>query len=266
MAFDFHADRSKYFQLQYNNTKDNILPMIENQKPIVAGMKVLEIGCRDGGVLMPFLERGCTITGFDLDRGPVESAQKIYADKIQQGIASFFVKDVHDYIAENKDKVEAKFDIIVLKDVIEHVYGHEEMISNLKHILLPGGVIYFGFPPWQNPFGGHQQVLHSKLWSSLPYYHMLPNFIYYGIMKRWEKDNYGFIKATKETRITPEKFERLVKKHNFEILENHHFFIATMYKYKFGIKPRKQSSIIKVIPYFRNFFTTAVDYVIRQKS
>lgn len=266
MAFDFHSDRTIYFKLQYNNTKDNIIPWIEKHKPISAGMRVLEIGCRDGGVLMPFMERGCTVTGFDLDRGPVESAQKIYAEDIKQGKASFFVKDVHDYIAENKDNQSAKFDIIVLKDVIEHVYGHEEMISNLKHILLPTGVLYFGFPPWQNPFGGHQQVLRSKLWSRLPYYHLLPNFIYYGIIKRWEKDSFGFIKATKETRITPEKFERLVQKHNFEILENHHYLIGTMYKYKFGLMPRRQFGIIKGIPYFRNFFTTAVDYVIRQKS
>ncbi|MCP9745128.1 hypothetical protein [Lacihabitans sp. CS3-21] len=38
----------------------------------------------------------------------------------------------------------------------------------------------------------------------------MPNFIYYGIIKRWEKDSFGFIKASKKTQITPEKFERLV--------------------------------------------------------
>ena len=28
-----------------------------------------------------------------------------------------------------------KFDVIVLKDVIEHVYGHQEMINGLKKLL-----------------------------------------------------------------------------------------------------------------------------------
>ncbi|WP_255046164.1 hypothetical protein [Lacihabitans sp. CS3-21] len=42
---------------------------------------------------------------------------------------------MQDFIAENKDNQSAKFDIIVLKDVIERVYGHEEMISNFKYIL-----------------------------------------------------------------------------------------------------------------------------------
>lgn len=90
MAFDFHLDRNKYFQLQYNNTKQNILPLISNHISISSSTKVLEIGCRDGGVLLPFLELGCNITGFDLDAGPVESAKVYYTNEILTGQASFF--------------------------------------------------------------------------------------------------------------------------------------------------------------------------------
>jgi hypothetical protein len=55
-------------------------------------MKVLEIGCRDSGVLLPFLEAGCHITGFDLYNGPVEKSKIIYAKDIQEGRAEFLLK------------------------------------------------------------------------------------------------------------------------------------------------------------------------------
>jgi cyclopropane fatty-acyl-phospholipid synthase-like methyltransferase len=92
MAFDFHANPDQYFQLQSSNTKNNVIPFIERKKKIEKGMNVLEIGCRDGGVLLPFLESGCHITGFDLDTGPVEKAKIIYEKDIQQGRAEFLSK------------------------------------------------------------------------------------------------------------------------------------------------------------------------------
>lgn len=262
MAFDFHSNRDLYFQLQYSNTKNNILPFIEKRKKIEKGMKVLEIGCRDGGVLMPFLELDCHITGFDLDTGPVEKAKEIYAKDIAAGKADFFIKNVHDYIAENKDNEEKKFDIIVLKDVIEHVYGHQEMIHGIKSILKKGGVVYFGFPPWQNPYGGHQQILRNKILATLPYYHLLPNFLYYNIVKLIEPNAVNFVKTTKETRITPEVFEKIIKEEALKVLERDLWLISPMYEFKFNMKPRLQFKWLENIRYIRNYFTTTCDYLI----
>lgn len=262
MAFDFHKDREIYFNLQSNNTRKHILPFIEAHKPIEKGMKILEIGCRDGGVLIPFLERECHVTGFDLEDGPLLEAKRRYDKEIKEGKAEFFVMDVHDYVKENKNNIDKKFDVIVLKDVIEHVYGHQEMIAGIKNLLKPGGVIFFGFPPWQNPFGGHQQVIKNKFFSLLPYYHLLPNFIYYGIVKRIDPENFPFIKATKETQITPDKFERIAKEEGFTIHKRTLYLINPMYEFKFNLKPRKQFKWLENIPYLRNFFTTDCDYLI----
>ena len=66
MSFEFHRDRDKYFNLQSENTNKYIIPFIEKLKEIDSSLKVLEVGCRDGGVLLPFLERGCHITGVEL--------------------------------------------------------------------------------------------------------------------------------------------------------------------------------------------------------
>ncbi|MBP6386850.1 MAG: class I SAM-dependent methyltransferase [Pseudarcicella sp.] len=262
MAFDFHQDRKKYFNFQYLNTKNSIIPFIEQTKQLEKGLRVLEVGCRDGGVLKPFLERGCHITGFDLEEAPVLSAKLVYKEEIEAGKASFFVKNVHDYIAENKDNPDQKFDIIVLKDVIEHVFGHQEMINGLKQILRKDGVMFFGFPPWQNPFGGHQQVLNSNFWSKVPYYHLLPDFIYYNIIKMVDPYHLPFVKDTKATRITPEVFEGIIQKENCKILQRNLYLINPIYEYKFNLKGKLQYKWLANIKYLRNYFTTNCDYLI----
>jgi SAM-dependent methyltransferase len=256
MSFEFHDDRDIYFNLQKNNTKKYIIPFIEREKKIEAGVKVLEVGCRDGGVLLPFLEKGCKITGVELSKGILEQTRERYADAIKNNEASFFGIDIHDYNSDDK------FDIIILKDVIEHVYGHRKLIEKLNSLLADDGIIYFGYPPWQNPFGGHQQVANNRVLSKIPYFHLLPNFIYLGILKLAKEEKRDFLKATKETRITIERFRKLMAQVELRIDLEEFYLISPMYESKFGLKPRKQNRLIKSIPYFRNFFTTTCDCIV----
>jgi len=258
MAYSFHSDRDKYFTLQYNNSKNYILPFIEQYKKIEPSFNILEVGSRDGGVLAPFAEIGCYIVGVDLSAPHIEQAKNRYKELIEHGKAQFKVINVHDYALQEGA---GSFDVILLKDVIEHVFGHEELLLGLKKLLKPGGVIYFGYPPWQMPFGGHQQAIKHKIVSKLPYIHLLPNFIYLNLIKMAGGD----VKNTREikkTRISIEKFYRITKNTGFKILLERHWLVSSMYMYKFGMKPRLQNKIIKSIPWVRNFFTTAVDFLV----
>lgn len=261
MAYEFHKDRDKYFQLQHNNSENYIIPFIEKSQKVDSSMRVLEVGCRDGGVLSPFLQRGCNIVGVDLAEGFINQARGRYEEAIVDGKADFKYIDVHDYA---KKEGANSFDLIILKDVIEHVHGHEELLLGLKKLLKPKGKIYFGYPPWQMPFGGHQQSMDHKIVSKLPYIHLLPNFIYLNII-RLAKANVPGYKEIKDTRISIEKFHRISKKTGFSILQERHWMISSMYKYKFGLTPRLQFGLIKKIPWLRNFFTTAVDFLVTPK-
>ncbi len=255
MAFNFHQDRGKYFQIQKQNSEQTILPLIQANIDLSSQTKILEIGCRDGGVLMPFYELGCQITGLEISEEPLNRARENY----DANRSNFINADIHEYVI---NPLAEKFDVILLKDTIEHIPNQDKLISNLHKILNPKGVVYFGFPPWQNPYGGHQQVCTNKFCAVIPYYHLLPNILYYSIIKKFSPENYPFIRATKETRITPEKFEKFIKKANFNILKRDFYLVSPAYKYKFNLKPRKQFKLLEKVPYFRNFFTTTCDYVI----
>lgn len=256
MSFEFHKDREIYFNLQKSNTSKYIIPFIDRIKKVNAGLNVLEVGCRDGGVLRPFLDLGCHITGVELSESMLDQAKERYQTEIASGKADFIAMNIHDF------GVEKKYDIIILKDVIEHVYEHEKLIIKLGQLLSNDGLIYFGYPPWQNPFGGHQQVAENKILSKIPYYHLLPNFLYYGILKLAKEKTFGFLKATKETRISIEGFRKLISNAGLHLKLEEHYLINPMYEAKFGIKPRKQIKWIKSIPYFRNFLTTTCDCIV----
>jgi 2-polyprenyl-3-methyl-5-hydroxy-6-metoxy-1,4-benzoquinol methylase len=149
-----------------------------------------------------------------------------------------------------------------LKDVIEHIPHQERLMEKMKTLLLPGGVVFLGFPPWQMPFGGHQQICSSKILSRLPYFHLLPMPLYKAVLKAFGEVPDGLIDV-KETGISIERFERIAKDAVYKIVDKDYYVINPIYKYKFNMKVRKQSKIIGSIPYLRNFLTTSVFYLIQ---
>ncbi len=262
MALKQHKDARVRYEQQVENTRLYVLPFIEKTKTIGPGIKVLEIGCGEGGVLTPFIERGCICTGVDLDAPRIELANEFLKDAIAKGHAEFMLKNVYD--DDFLKRFKNNFDLIILKDTIEHIPGQEKFIPYLKNFIKEGGQIFFGFPPWYMPFGGHQQTCEHKLTSKMPYYHVLPRPIYKMILKMGGENEYMIrdLMEIRDTRITIERFERIIKKNQFKVLNKRHYLINPIYRYKFGLQPRKQLAMITWLPYLRDFLTTCVYYTI----
>jgi 2-polyprenyl-3-methyl-5-hydroxy-6-metoxy-1,4-benzoquinol methylase len=259
-----HKDEQIRFQQQVDNAREYVLPFIEKELKITADTAVLDIGCGDGGVLLPFLQRGCSCTGIELDRQKAEFAEQFLAEFIGKGN----VEIVNQNIYEEKalERFAGKFDLIILKDVIEHIPDQERFIPYLKKFLKPGGYVYFGFPPWYMPHGGHQQVCKNKLLTVLPWFHLLPRPLYKGVLKlSGEYDEViRELLEIKDTGISIERFERIAVKSGYTIPLKTFYLINPIYQYKFGVKPKKQFALISSIPYFRDFVTTCVYYLIKR--
>lgn len=153
--------------------------------------------------------------------------------------------------------------MIILKDVIEHIHDQAKFINMLKDFLKPEGMVFFAFPPWYMPFGGHQQVANGKL-SKLPYLHLLP----YGMYKKvlgWfgeSQQKVDNLMEIRDTGITIERFEGILKKENYQIHKKQFWLFNPIYKYKFNLKARKQNGLFASIPFIRNFVTTCVYYLV----
>lgn len=257
--FEFHADRKRYFDIQVLNAGKYVIPFIEEKYPLKQGMRILEIGCGEGGVLKAFINKGCEGVGVELDAPRIEDAKKFMPEDTASARIRFVVKDIYKVDVEND--FNGLFDIILLKDVIEHIHDQTKLIGWMKNFLKPGGIVFFGFPPWYMPFGGHQQICKSKI-SRLPYIHLLPKGLYKWILKN-RKENVEEMMEVRETGISIERFEKICKKEGYILFHKRHYLLNPIYEWKFGWKPRKQAGLIRAIPFFRNFLTTCVYYIIQ---
>jgi SAM-dependent methyltransferase len=262
VALKQHKDHRVRLDQQIDNSRFYVLPFIEKTKQPGEGVNVMEIGCGEGGVLVPFAEKGCHCVGVDLNPERITLANEFLKEEVAGGKMEFIHQNVYD--TDFLERFAGAFDLIILKDAIEHIPEQEKFIPYLKNFLRPGGQIYFGFPPWYMPFGGHQQVCRNKLASTLPYYHILPRPLYKGLLKMFGESD-GVITELmeiKDTQITIERFENIIAKSGLKVLHKQHYLINPIYKYKFGLQPKKQNPLISAIPFFRNFLTTCAYYTV----
>jgi SAM-dependent methyltransferase len=258
-----HTNREQYFREQGYTTLKYVIPFIKQVYPLNEHMHVVEIGCGEGGNLKPFLDLGCRVTGIDISESKIVKARDFLNHPEYQKRLRLIADDIY-----NITDPGMKADLIVMRDVIEHIHDQERFMRFMKGFLHPGGMVFFAFPPWYNPFGGHQQVCKSRFLSKLPYFHLLPAFIYRGLLILFgeSKGTVFNLLEVKETGISTERFERILAKERYRIVKLHHYLINPNYEVKFRLKPRKLPGFISAIPFFRNFFTTSSYYLVSEAS
>lgn len=258
-----HKNKKQYFEEQARTTHKFVLPYLEGSITFSPETEVLEIGCGEAGNLKPFLDLGCKATGIDIACNRIELAREYYKNHPCKNNLTLICNDIYKVDREGK-----KFDLIIMRDVIEHIPNQEKFMALVKQFLKPDGKFFLAFPPWYNPFGGHQQICESKFLSQLPYFHIFPKTVYKFILKSFgEKDSRieGLL-FIKETGISIERFERILKQEDYSVDKRTFYFINPNYETKFGLKPRKQNKLVASIPWARNFFTTAMYYIISNKK
>lgn len=255
-----HKNKQQYFEEQGLTTKKFVVPFISDLVDLNSETTVLEIGCAEAGNLIPFVDMGCKATGIDISCSRIELAKEYYKDHKNRKNLILICEDIY------KVKPENKFDLIIMRDVIEHIPNQEKFMAFVKSFLKPEGKFFLAFPPWQNPFGGHQQVCKNKFLSKLPWYHLFPTGMYKSVLRAFgeKEDTIAGLIEIKETGITIERFEHILKQENYNIDKRIFYFINPNYETKFGLKPRKQNKLISSIPWIRNFGTTAMYYVVSQ--
>lgn len=248
-----HTDGQRYFrELAYTSEK-YLLPFIEQVKKVTSDTRVLEIGCGMGGNLSPFVERGCRVMGVDLGKDRVENAARMLKaegnPRIELICADIFTVT----------HLKGCFDLIIVHDVIEHIPDKDRFFEFVREFLKPGGVIFLAFPAWQMPFGGHQQICRSRFLSKLPFYHLLPRFMYKGLLQAFHEPREVMeeLLSIKSCGLTIERCRRYLRRYHYTVEKQKLYFINPHYEIKFHLKPRLLFSWMGSIPYVRNFFCTS---------
>jgi SAM-dependent methyltransferase len=254
-----HTDRELYFREQALTTSRYVIPFVSSLRQVTPALAVLEIGCGEGGNLLPFLEAGCTrVTGIDISGHKIENARRFYASIPKGESVEFIAADIYDCADAGK------FDLVMMRDVLEHIHDQARFISFVKNLLASDGILFIAFPPWNNPFGGHQQVCDSRILSKMPWIHLLPRGLYRGLLRAAGESSAKIegLMEIRETGINLGRFERIIKKEGFSVLKKSLWLINPNFEVKFGLRPRRLPSLAGRIPGLRNFVTTTGYYII----
>ena len=144
-----HIDRKRYFDELAKTSEEFYIDYLKPYKNIGPGCNVLEIGCGEGGNLLPFAQAGCKVAGLDLAAGKIDNARKFFATLETEGEFA-----CADFLKTNPFEKDGLFDIILIHDVIEHIEpeGKDAFFERLKMYLKPDGIISFRLSCMANAF------------------------------------------------------------------------------------------------------------------
>lgn len=259
-----HLDRERYFLEQSVTSEKYYMPFITKHLAITSSSRVLEVGCGEGGNLLPFTKLGCEVCGIDQSEVQIRRAKKNLNSDQKNSICLINA----DFLQLSPPETEQRlFDVILLHDVIEHIEIPQkaEFLQKISCWLKADGVLFVGFPPWQMPFGGHQQICQSKIVSTIPFMHLMPTSLYRSYLKICgESDGcVSELLSIKRSRTTIEFFEGLVLSNAYSVVDKVFWFINPHYEVKFGLSPRRIYSFLGRIPRIRNYFITSCFYLLK---
>lgn len=156
MITDFHAYEKEL-------GRGGLMPLLAREGFSLAGKAVLDVGCGYGGVLAALAEAFplARARGVDLDKAMVESGQARCPAGVLLETRDFFALD------------DGGFDLILLRDVLEHMPDAQAALRKAASLLAPGGMIFASFAPFYSPFGGHQHN-GAGFFSNVPWLQALP--------------------------------------------------------------------------------------------
>lgn len=241
----------KHFTEQRQFAEKFLVPYLETHIPEFRKKRVLEVGCAEGGFLDYLYHSGMMCMGIELESNRVATAKKMNRElSVRQG-------DITD--ESLLQQINDRFDIVVMRDVIEHIPDKEKALGVVWHFLKPGGYLFSTFPPRFSPFAGHQQHARSFL-RYTPYVSLFPEFFWYWLGRRLGESEKFLGSAMRNYRVglSIGHFRQIYRKLGFRPVVQDHYLLRPVFKYRFG------TPILKFphIPILQEVLTTGCEYLL----
>ncbi len=232
----------KHFFEQQEFTRSYLISFFREYIPDFDQLKILEVGCGEGGFLDILADLGMDAVGLELEASRVEIArQKNPHLNIQ--IGDITDKRVVKSLGET-------YDLIVMRDVIEHIPGRQASFANMYKLLRGMGYLYITFPPRFSGFAGHQQNGKTLL-RFVPFLHLLPEFLLRFLQKSFHERPEVLLAVIQNYKIglTIHSFDKIFRQEGFRLVKRDLYLSRPIYKIRFGVPALK----IPNIPVLREF-------------
>jgi SAM-dependent methyltransferase len=255
----------QYRRYQAKLASDYLIPILERWSVSLPGKRLLEAGSGDGGCAAEFHRAGCRVTAVDIDERLVVTAAALN-EKEGLSINTYVGNVCRD---DCPGLGEGPFDIILLRDVVEHLEDLRGALENLRRNLTDTGVLMVVFPPYYSAFGAHQQILPRKTigfvpYNKLPYIHLLPDRIFAAITEGDAAPNRE-VARLRAIRLTIRRFEHTVGRAGLAVRRRKFYLTRPTHKLRYGV-PVVDASVLGRIPALNELLVTACYYLLGKKK
>ena len=136
-------DDDRHFNLEYKVMALHFFALFEKLNFTCSGKTILEIGCGSGGILKAFKEKGASVKGYDLDQERINAGLRNISE-VESGDALGFDKDL------------SRYDLILLSNVLEHLFDPYRFLINLHGKLIQYSRLFMIVIDVPNLEGAHE--------------------------------------------------------------------------------------------------------------
>ena len=230
-GMDWIPRTKRNFRMQYRLAVHTLIPWLERLSVLPAQAAVCEIGCAEGGVLDAFVERGTSYAlGTDIMAPLLEQISIPIAEHLGLDVTFAHHDVIYDAIP---DEWNERFDVVVLRDVIEHLDDAAVALRNISRIMKPGGVIMLTFPPYVSPYGGHQQLLGTTA-GNIPFVHMLPKSMFFSMIEKGDPQNQEELRRLHRIRCSADGIRADAQGAGLTLVDERYFGLRPVFRWKYN--------------------------------
>ena len=252
-----------YRRYQFDLAAKYLIPALVGWGVKLDGQNFLEIGCGDGGCGAAFHGMGCRVVMMDIEERLVALAR---VSNEKEGIdIKTFAGDVFD--ESGPFYQEGPFDLVMFRDVMEHLEDPVRALEIVRRHLTPTGAIFVVFPPYYSPYGAHQQILPRKRiaflpYNKLPYLQLLPAPWFRWIVRGDAPPNRE-VERLSGVRLTIGRFEKSAKRAGLSIQRKKLYLSRPTFALRYGL-PVVGASVLGAVPLLRELVVTAGYYLLER--
>lgn len=248
---------------QYKLAVHTLIPWLRRFSALPPKAAIAEIGCAEGGVLMACAQEGASYAlGTDILGALLTLYSAPFADLL--GLPMTFTE--HDVIYQDlKPEWEGRFDVVLLRDVLEHLDDTHVALRNIARLLKPGGVLLVTFPPYTSAFGGHQQLLETRL-GALPFVHLLPKALFRPIVDGSTSVNADEVRRLSAIRLSADRVRTASEHAGYDIVDERYFLLRPVFKWKYrSWIPTVDITALRGLPFVRTLAMEAA-FLLRRRQ
>ncbi len=144
----YHAQlHGNFFEKVFHTNRiDTLLRLITSELGLEPDVRVLDVGCNTGPMVIPLRQRGVDVVGIDISPADVHQAERYLSER---GLPDDRLAVADGTCLPFRD---GSFDVVLLVDILEHTDAPERIVSETRRLLAPGGIAIATVPWAYHPY------------------------------------------------------------------------------------------------------------------